>query len=83
MVTAHLDSLVDSFCNSLDDPSIGLTPKELLVADLVRQGKNSAEIAKLLGLTVRTVEVYRCSIRKRLKISGKKIKLEKYLKEKF
>lgn len=83
MISAHLHSLMDSFCRRLDDPSIGLTPKELLVADMVRQGKSSADIAKLLKLTIRTVEVYRNIIRKKLKISGKKINLHGYLQKKF
>jgi DNA-binding CsgD family transcriptional regulator len=83
LISAHLHSLMDSFCRRLDDPSIGLTPKELLVADMVKKGKSSAEIAKLLNLTIRTVEVYRNIIRKKLKISGKKINLHVYLQKKF
>lgn len=83
LITAHLNTLMDSFCTKLDSPSIGLTPKELLVTDMIRHGKSSADIAKLLNLTIRTVEVYRNTIRKKLKISGKKINLYSYLKEKF
>ncbi len=83
LISAHLHSLMDSFCRKLSDPSIGLSPKELLVADMVKQGKSSTEIAKLLNLTLRTVEVYRNIIRNKLKISGKKINLHSYLKGKF
>lgn len=83
LISTHLQLLADSFCRKLDAPSIGLSPKELLVADLVRQGKKSPAIARLLGLTVRTIEVYRTSVRKKLKISGKKINLHRYLQEKF
>jgi DNA-binding CsgD family transcriptional regulator len=80
---AAFQSLMDSFCRKLSDPSIGLTPKELLVADMVKQGKSSTEIAKLLNLTLRTIEVYRNIIRNKLKISGKKINLHSYLKGNF
>ena len=83
LINAHLYSLMDAFCRKLDDPSIGLTPKELLVADMVRKGKSSADIAQLLNLTIRTVDVYRNIIRKKLKISGKKINLHAYLQKKF
>lgn len=83
LITTHLNTLMDSFCTKLDSPGIGFTPKELLVTDMIRQGKSSADIAKLLNLTIRTVEVYRNTIRKKLKISGKKINLYNYLKEKF
>ncbi|MBU4394727.1 MAG: helix-turn-helix transcriptional regulator, partial [Proteobacteria bacterium] len=83
LITAHLNTLMDSCCTKLDSPCIGLTPKELLVTDMIRHGKSSADIAKLLNLTIRTVEVYRNTIRKKLKICGKKINLHGYLKEKF
>lgn len=82
-IRAHLSALSDSFCHRLNDLSILLTPKELLVADLVRQGKSSKTIAKLLGLTERTVEVYRNAIRKKLKINGQKKNLKTFLKETF
>lgn len=83
LITTHLHSLTDSFFRKLDAPNINLTPKELLVADMVKQGKSSADIAGLLNITTRTVEVYRNTIRKKLKISGKKINLQGYLKGKF
>ncbi|AGF77955.1 PAS domain S-box [Desulfocapsa sulfexigens DSM 10523] len=83
LITVHLQEITNSFVKTLGDPSIGLSPKELLVADLVKQGKSSADISRLLGLTQRTVEVYRNIIRKKLRISGKKINLQRYLNEKF
>ena len=83
LITVHLQEITNSFVKKLNDPSIGLSPKELLVADLVKQGKSSADISRLLGLTKRTVEVYRNIIRKKLRISGKKINLQRYLNEKF
>ena len=83
LVSGNLESIVSSFVKSLDDPAIGLSPKELLVADLIRKGKNTSEISRLLGLTTRTVETYRSAIRKRLKINRKKINLQQYIQEKF
>lgn len=83
IVNSHLKSLAESFTRRLDDPGTGLTPKELLVADLVRQGKKSSEIGRLLGLKVRTVEVYRTAIRKKLKLQGRRTNLQRYLQKKF
>lgn len=83
VIVNHLHSLTKSFFRKLDALDIGLTPKEQLVADLVKQGKSSPVIAQLLGLTTRTIEVYRNNIRKKLNIGGKKISLHKYLNEKF
>jgi len=83
LIKGHIHSVTDSFCRSLETPALGLSPKELLVADLVRKGKSSADIAKLLDLSVRTVEAYRNSIRNKLKITGKSINMNVYLNKRF
>lgn len=83
IITAHLASVTDSFTKNLHDPRMGLTDREILVADLVRQGKSTQEISSLLGLAYRSVEAYRNSLRKKLKINNKKINLRNYLLENF
>lgn len=83
ILTNHLRSVGTSFIKQLGDPNLGLTGKELLVADLVKQGKNTKEIAQLLGLQKTTVEAYRNKIRKKLHITNKKISLKQYLSSNF
>jgi PAS domain S-box-containing protein len=83
IITAHLATVTDSFIKNLNDPRLGLTDREMLVADLVRQGKSTQEIARLLGLAYRSVEAYRNSLRKKLKISNKKTNLRHYLLANF
>lgn len=56
-----------------------LAPRELQVVNYIRQNKSSKEIADILGIRVRTVESYRESIRKKIRIKNKKIGLKKYL----
>lgn len=56
-----------------------LAPRELQVVNYIRQNKSSKEIADILDITVRTVESYRESIRKKIRIKNKKISLKKYL----
>ncbi len=82
-IRCHLRNLGDSFIKKLDNPDLGLTKKEILVADLVRQGKRTREIAQLLGLQPRSIEAYRSSIRKKLHINQKKIGLAQYLQDHF
>jgi len=56
-----------------------LSPRELQVVNYIRQSKSSKEIADLLGLSVRTVESYRETIRKKIGITNQKKSLKKFL----
>lgn len=75
----NIDKITSSFTQKLSSKLIGLTSRELQVADLVKQGKTNKEIAELLHLSPGTVELYRSNIRKKLNITNKKINLRSYL----
>ena len=79
IIKAHLDALTTSFAKKLNNPIWQLTPREILVADLVQQGKSSNAIASLLNISPRTVERYRNTIRKKIGLTKKKISLYAYL----
>lgn len=83
IIGRHLGAVTDSFVKNLHGPGLGLTEREILVADLVRQGKSTREIAGLLGLAYRTVEAYRNSLRNKFKLNNKKINLRQYLLSHF
>jgi DNA-binding response OmpR family regulator/DNA-binding CsgD family transcriptional regulator len=55
------------------------TPTELRVLNFIRQGRSSKEIAQSLNISPQTVATHRKKIRKKLKISGKKINLTSFL----
>lgn len=75
----NIDKITSSFTKKLSSKLIGLTPRELQVADLVKQGRSNKDIAELLMLSPGTVELYRSHIRKKLGIKNKKINLRAYL----
>jgi DNA-binding CsgD family transcriptional regulator len=62
-------------------PLSGLSLREAQVALLVKEGKSSEEIAKLLGLSKSAVDFYRKRLRKKFGLKGKKERLSEYLKE--
>jgi DNA-binding CsgD family transcriptional regulator len=62
-------------------PLSGLSLREAQVALLVKEGKSSEEIAKILGLSKSAVDFYRKRLRKKFGLKGKKERLSDYLKD--
>jgi DNA-binding CsgD family transcriptional regulator len=56
-----------------------LTPTEIQVADLVRNGKSTKEISSILCISDKCVEFHRNNIRGKLGLKGKKICLKRHL----
>ncbi len=82
-IAAHLKGVLDELSAVLKTKSAFvyqcLTPMEIQVANLIRQGQGNKEIADLLGISRRTVEVHRYNIRKKLQLDKSKVNLSTYL----
>ena len=79
ILDANLSEIVSPLSRRLSFDYLGFTPTEIKVAAMVKQGKKAREIARMLGISTRTVEGYRYAIRDRLGIKGKKVNLRTYL----
>lgn len=79
LLRRRLSDIVSPFLRAAALLSIHLTQKEAQVADLIRQGKKTLEIASLLGCSKRAVEFHRDSLRKKLKIKNRKANLRQVL----
>lgn len=79
IMESNLNEIVSPLSRKLSYDYLGFTPTEIKVATMVKQGKKAREIARLLGISTRTVEGYRYAIRDRLGIKGKKVNLRTYL----
>lgn len=82
-LASNLNDIISPFSLALSSEKYGLTAKEILVADLIRQGIKTKEIAMLNSLSHKTVEVHRNSIRKKLGLKGKKVNLQTYLRSRI
>ncbi len=79
IIAAHIDSITHQFSPKARKIMLKLSPRETMIADLVRQGKTSKDISEILHISLRTVETYRNNLRKKLGINKKKISLRTYL----
>lgn len=79
IIRMNLEEVVGSPTPDFSSRYYMFSPNELQVANLIRQGRTSKEVARLLNLSVRTVDSYRDSIRKKLGLKNKKVNLRTYL----
>lgn len=74
-----LQDLTSSFGRKIADRRLRLTPREIEVCNLVKNGLTSKEIAGLLKIALHTVEKHRRMARNKLDIANKGINLRTYL----
>jgi PAS domain S-box-containing protein len=74
-----LKDITSEFSSKLSDKLIDLSPAEIRIANLVKQGLTTKEIAELLNLSAKTIEAHRNRIRKKVGLSNKKMSLQTYL----
>ena len=79
MLTASLKDLTASFSPAVSSLMDKLTPTEYLVANYVKHGKTTKEIAEVMHLAPGTISIHRKSIRKKLNISQQRINLQAFL----
>jgi PAS domain S-box-containing protein len=79
ILEANLNDILTPFIRNMAAKYENFTPKEIQIADLMKKGKSTKEIAQVLCLSTRTVDVHRYKIRQKLGIKNKKINLQSYL----
>lgn len=71
----NLNEIVLPFANNVSPSYLKLTPTEIQIANFIKYGAPSKDIADSLGLSQRTVDTHRYHIRKKIGISGKGVNL--------
>jgi DNA-binding NarL/FixJ family response regulator len=80
VMRSGLQDIASSFSVAMIRNPIRLSPREVEIANLIKNGLCTKEIASLLQLSVLTVEKHRHNIRKKLQIDNEKVNLMVYLR---
>lgn len=79
ILESNLDLIFSPVRDDLSFKYMKLTSAELAVADLVRHGNSTKEIASILNISIKTVETHRGNIRKKMGLNNRKTTLRKCL----
>jgi len=79
ILESNINNMISPFSYSLSLKHLNLNPAEIQIADFIRQGKSTKEIADLFNLSIRTIEFHRQNIRKKLGLKLKSLNLRTHL----
>ena len=79
LIESNLKDITSAFSKKLSSKYYNLTPKELEIANLIKEGKTTKEISEILYVSPGTINVHRDKIRRKLNVKNNKINLRSYL----
>ena len=79
ILQSNLDNVLSPLIRNLTSSRLNLTPTEIRVANLVKEGRTNKEIAELLYVSKNTILFHRYNIRSKLGIKNKKVNLRSHL----
>ena len=79
LLRANLEEISAPFINQLSHKYQSLTPTEIKICNMIRNGMRTKEIAEMQGVSVATINRHREHIRRKLKITNSAANLITYL----
>jgi len=81
LLEQNLEELASAFGKKISRAELKLTPREIEICSLIKNGLTSKELAGILHISVKTIERHRESIRKKFDIQHKQINLFTFLQQ--
>ncbi len=79
MIKSRLKEIASPFIKKLSSHFLSLTPSEIQIASMIREGKSSKDIAEIMNISLNTVHSYRYNIRIKTGLKNNKVNLRSYL----
>jgi DNA-binding CsgD family transcriptional regulator len=79
LLERSIQKFLSSFGRKISGRNLRLSQRELEISNMIKSGFSTKEIAKILNVSVFTVQGHRSSIRKKLKIINEKANLATFL----
>ena len=83
LLKKNVEELTSGFGSRISVKSLKLTPKEIRICNMIKNGMTSKDISEMLKISVRTAETHRNNIRKKLGIAKAGVNLVTYLQNYF
>ncbi len=80
VIRSSLEKIISPLVAHFSALQLQLTPSEVQIATLIRDGRTTKEIASIQGCSVDAIEFHRKNIRKKLNLTHSKINLRTYLR---
>ena len=74
------EELASSFGRKISAENMKLSPREIEICNMIKEGVSGKEISELLKICFKTVERHRNDIRRKFKLIGKKVNLTTFLR---
>ena len=79
IIETNIEEIISPFYKKLSLRYSRLTPTELNITSLIKDGNTTKQIAKILNISPKTVDTHRKNIRRKIGIENKKINLRSHL----
>jgi DNA-binding NarL/FixJ family response regulator len=77
-IESNLSEILSPFLHTMQ--GCKFTPRQLEIVTLIKQGRTTKEIARLLNVSKQAIDIQRFMIRKKLGLNKSKTNLQSYLK---
>jgi PAS domain S-box-containing protein len=79
IVESNINEIVSPFTRTMSLKYLNLTSTEIRIANLIRKGSKTKDIAEIMKVSPKTVETHRKNIRRKIGLDGKRANLRSHL----